>query len=65
MAKPNRPVQKPQNAKATLKRLFDYIGKYRIQMILVVVAIVISVASNVTGTLFLERILNLLVYRCR
>ncbi len=60
MAKPNRPVQKPQNAKATLKRLFDYIGKYRIQMILVVVAIVISVASNVTGTLFLERILNII-----
>ncbi|MBR6751516.1 MAG: ABC transporter ATP-binding protein [Clostridia bacterium] len=60
MAKPNRPVQKPQNAKATLKRLFDYIGKYRIQMILVVVAIVISVASNVTGTLFLEIILNII-----
>ena len=61
MAKPNnRPIQKPQDPIKTLKRLFNYIGKYRLQMIFVVIAIIISVVANVTGTLFLERILKII-----
>jgi ATP-binding cassette subfamily B protein len=53
------PRQKVENPGALMKRLFQYIMKnYRIQLILVVICIFISVLANVQGTMFTKTLID-------
>ncbi|MCD8036402.1 MAG: ABC transporter ATP-binding protein/permease [Clostridiales bacterium] len=42
----------------TIKRLLSYIGKYKIQFIIVIVCIIISAVANVRGSLFIESVID-------
>lgn len=53
-----RGTAKPKNIKATLKRIFGYLGIYRILFFIVILCIILSTAANVAGTYFLQPIIN-------
>ena len=58
MGRRNRgPAQKVENSGQVLKRLFGIIfKKYKFQMIIVFVCILISVLANVQGSLFIQNL---------
>ena len=60
MGRRNRgPAQKVENSGQVLKRLFGIIfKKYRFQMIIVFVCILISVLANVQGSLFIQNLID-------
>ena len=60
MGRRNRgPAQKVENSGQVLKRLFGIIfKKYKIQMIIVFVCILISVLANVQGSLFIQNLID-------
>ena len=53
-----RPMQKPKNVGSTIKRIFSYMGKYRMFLIVVTIAIICSSLANVIGTSFLQKIID-------
>ena len=53
-----RVKKKPKNVKKTLGRILEYMLDYKIQLIIVVIAIIGSSLSSVAGTYFLKPIIN-------
>ncbi len=53
-----RVKQKPKNVKRTLGRILTYVIEYKIQLVIVVIAIIGSSLSSVAGTYFLKPIIN-------
>ena len=53
-----RVKEKPKNVKKTLGRILEYMLDYKIQLIIVVIAIIGSSLSSVAGTYFLKPIIN-------
>jgi ATP-binding cassette, subfamily B, multidrug efflux pump len=49
---------KPKNAKATLSRLLKYLLRYRLQLVLVALGIIVSALASVAGTYFIKPIIN-------
>ena len=49
---------KPQNIKATLKRLLRYMLAYRWQLPVVAICVIISALSGVAGTYFIRPLIN-------
>lgn len=55
----SRPViAKPKNAGKTLKRIMTYMFQFKLQLLMVAVAILASSAAGVAGTYFLKPIIN-------
>ncbi|HWQ29680.1 MAG TPA: ABC transporter ATP-binding protein [Negativicutes bacterium] len=55
----NKPaIAKPKNAGKTLKRIMSYMSEYKLKLIFVAMAIVISSGAGVAGTYFLKPIIN-------
>ena len=54
--KPGPP--KPKNMKKTLKKLMSYLGKYKLQLIIVMVLIVVNSIAMVAGSYFLKPLVN-------
>ncbi len=52
---------KPQNTKRTIMRLLSYIGKYKFRLILVLVCMLFSTLSSLTGAYILRPVINALV----
>ena len=53
-----KPLSKPKPSRAAIKRLLSYIGKYKVQFILVLVCIVLSALAGVAGSLFLRILID-------
>ena len=49
---------KPKNMKKTLKTLMSYLGKYKLQLIIVMVLIVVNSIAMVAGSYFLKPLVN-------
>ena len=47
---------KPKNAKGTFRRILTYFRPYRLQLVLVLIGLLVSVAANIAGTYMLRRI---------
>lgn len=54
----NSGFAKPQNAGATLKRIFSYMYGFKPQLFLIVFCIIISVSANVTGNYMLRPLID-------
>ncbi len=52
------PMQKPQNAGATVKRILRYMSEYKVLLVLVFVFIAFSSLANIIGTSFLRTIID-------
>ncbi len=53
-----RPNVKPGNVGKTLKRIYDYMAEYKLQLILVLILIALSAGAQVIGTSFLKTIVD-------
>lgn len=53
-----RPVQKPKNASASVKRLMKYLSRDKWKFIIVFICVIISSLSNLAGTYLLRPIIN-------
>ena len=53
-----RPVTKPKNAGATIKRIFSYMSGSKALLFLVAIGILISSSVQIIGTAFLKRIID-------
>ncbi len=53
-----RPGSRPENAGKTLKRIFQYMSKYHIQLVIVLVGIAISSLAQIMGTAYLKKIVD-------
>ena len=51
-------IQKPKNAKKTVKRLFGYMADFKALWVLVVLCVVVDAGANVAGTYLLKPALN-------
>lgn len=49
---------KPKNAKGTFRRILTYFRPYRLQLVLVLIGLLVSVAANIAGTYMLRPIIN-------
>lgn len=49
---------KPKNAKGTFRRILTYFRPYRLQLVLVLIGLLVSVAANIAGTFMLVPIIN-------
>lgn len=49
---------KPKNAKGTFRRILTYFRPYRLQLVLVLIGLLVSVAANIAGTYMLAPIIN-------
>ena len=49
---------KPKNAKGTFRRILTYFRPYRLQLVLVLIGLLVSVAANIAGTYMLVPIIN-------
>ena len=54
--KPGPP--KPKNMKKTLKTLISYLGKYKLQLLIVMILIVVNSIAMVAGSYFLKPLVN-------
>lgn len=61
MPKPNKGIAKPRNAKKTMGRLIQYIGKYRVLLIFVFIAVLVSSGAQIVGDYLLKPAINSLV----
>lgn len=61
MPKPNKGMAKPRNAKKTMGRLIQYIGKYRVLLIFVFIAVLVSSGAQIVGDYLLKPAINSLV----
>ncbi len=48
----------PENVGQTIKRILNYVGKYKIHLILVVIFVFVSAIANIVGTYFLKPLIN-------
>ena len=55
---PKGPVQKPQDPKKTIRRIFSYMNGYQAQMLLVLLGLVTNAACGVLGVYFLKPLIN-------
>ena len=56
---PNRGgYQKPKNLRGTVGKLMNYLGRYKLQLILVAICILISSACSVGGSYLLRPLIN-------
>jgi len=53
---------KPKNAKNTIKRMLAYVGKYKFQLIIVVLCMLVSTATNLIGSFMLAPIINKITF---
>ena len=51
-------VMKPKNAGKTLGRILKYMSEYRLKLIIIAIAIIISAFAGVAGTYFLKPVIN-------
>ena len=51
-------VSRPKNMKKTLLRILSYMREYRLQLVVVLLAVMISSGANVAGTYFLKPLIN-------
>lgn len=61
MAPPGRMMdtgRRSKNAKATLKRLMKYLGKYKLRLVFIVICIVLSAAAQAGSALFLQPLID-------
>ncbi len=61
MPRPNKGMAKPKNAKKTLSRLIEYIGKYKVLLIFIFLAVLISAGAQIAGDYLLKPAINNLV----
>ena len=61
MPKPNKGMGKPKNAKKTMGRLIQYIGKYKVLLIFVFIAVLVSSGAQIVGDYLLKPAINSLV----
>lgn len=54
----NKSFYKPQNTKATFRRIFSYLKPFRLRLILVTFCILIATASQVAGTAMLRTLID-------
>lgn len=54
----SRPGSKPQNTFKTMKRILNYMAAFRLQLILVITAIVVSASTQIIGTSFLKKVVD-------
>lgn len=52
------PMQKPKNAKKTIKRLFKYIGKQYKMLVVMIICVIISAVSSVSASIFIKPIID-------
>lgn len=52
---------KPKNAKGTFRRILKYFKPYRLQLVLVLIGLLASVAANIAGTYMLVPIINVYI----
>ena len=52
---------KPKNAKGTFRRILTYFRPYRLQLVLVLIGLFVSVAANIAGTYMLAPIINVYI----
>lgn len=52
---------KPKNAKGTFRRILTYFRPYRLQLVLVLIGFLVSVAANIAGTYMLAPIINVYI----
>ena len=52
---------KPKDTKATIKRLLSYVAKYKFRLVLVLVCMLFSTLSSLTGAYILRPVINALV----
>lgn len=53
-----KPMAKPKNAGAALKRIFSYMSEYKLRIAVVVIAIIISSSASVIGTYMLKPLID-------
>lgn len=51
-------IQKPKDARKTLKRIMKYLLRYKLQLILVIIGIILSASASIAGTYFLKPLIN-------
>jgi ATP-binding cassette subfamily B multidrug efflux pump len=51
-------VSKPKNMKKTLLRILSYMKEYRLQLVIVLFAVIVSAGANVAGIYFLKPLIN-------
>lgn len=61
MPRKSRGVQRPQNVKATIRRIFHYIGEYRFQLVFVLLGIFGGAGASVVGTSLLKPLINVYI----
>lgn len=49
---------KPKNPMKTFKRVFSYLGRYKLQLAVVLFFVLISTGANIAGTYFLKPLIN-------
>jgi len=54
----SKPVSKPQNTFKTLKRIISYMSAFKLQLVLVIIAIVVSASTQIIGTSFLKKVVD-------
>lgn len=52
---------KPKNAKGTFRRILTYFRPYRLQLVLVLIGLLVSVAANIADTYMLAPIINVYI----
>lgn len=57
-SKQEEQIRLPENIGQTIKRILDYVGKYKIHLVLVVLFVFISAIANIVGTYFLKPLIN-------
>ena len=61
MRRPEKGADKPKNTKKTMRRLISYLGKYKVLLIFVFMAVLVSSGAQVAGDYFLKPAINTLV----
>ncbi|NLO84712.1 MAG: ABC transporter ATP-binding protein [Clostridiales bacterium] len=51
-------VSKPKDVKATISRLFKYVGAYRLRLLIVVLCIMVSAVVGVLGSMFIRTLID-------
>ncbi|WMJ90670.1 ABC transporter ATP-binding protein [Anaerocolumna sp. MB42-C2] len=53
-----KPGNKPKNVGRSLKRIFDYMAEYKLQLVLVLFFILLSASAQIIGTSFLKSVID-------
>lgn len=54
----SKPGSKPQNTFKTLKRIISYMSTFKLQLVFVIIAIVVSASTQIIGTSFLKKVVD-------